>query len=350
MSKSQTKIDFFYKTNLSNKQYEIKRYFYLIWENNYRPNLQAYWTNDKPDKINFIEHINCNYIKKGYYFYICGYFPDIGEKEYYLTKEKTYSNIPYLKSHLQKCIRQQDDNLAIPTCYHLIKLALQELLRRLPIIMLEDVSLHESFTTLIWLMLAKSNCKNFRFKKNIYEWLLGTIYVLCKINEKDILYDEINVDSIIDNIPVYEILDSYKDLEENELSILYCLHIRMAYGGMDCDIKMLKSFSKIFEDRFRLKKSNINNMLVRPISIFVKELEISDWNISAIDYHCNQKILEFINKKYDDISIDEIKKMIWYNSSSINNRIENDKYDIKSWNRIKDYVYKSQKYLLESGY
>ena len=162
MFKTQPTIDNFFISNKNTKKYEIKRYFYLIWENKYRPNVNAYWTNIKPEKINFIEQISCDYIKKGYYFYICGYFPDINENSYYLTKEKTYKNVPYLKSHLQKCIRKQNDILAVSTCYHLLKLNLQELLRRLPIIMLEDTTLHESFSTLIWLMIVISSCKNFK--------------------------------------------------------------------------------------------------------------------------------------------------------------------------------------------
>ena len=93
----------------------------MIWENEFKPNLQAYWTAERPEKVNYIEYINCNYIKKGYYFYICGYFPENDDK-YNLTKDKMYNNIPYLKSHLQKCIRKQNDNLAIPTALHLMKL------------------------------------------------------------------------------------------------------------------------------------------------------------------------------------------------------------------------------------
>jgi hypothetical protein len=54
------------------------------------------------------------------------------------------------------------------------------------------------------------------------------------------------------------------------------------------------------------------------------------------------------DSKYDDIDIEEIKKMILINSSSINFRCKTEIYNHKKWNIIKDYVEKTQKYLLNS--
>ena len=166
--KAQPTIESFFKNSSHEKEeYNIHRYFYLIWENKFKPNKDAYWCNEKPKKVNFITKINCNYIKTGYFFYLCAYFPDYEEKTYNIGKEKIYKNVHYLKSHLQKCIRKQNDYLAIPTCNHLLKLDTVELLRRLPIIMLEDTELHESFSTLIWLMIVVSSKSEFKMKKYI---------------------------------------------------------------------------------------------------------------------------------------------------------------------------------------
>jgi hypothetical protein len=352
-SKSQTKIDFFYKSDTSNKKYQLKRYFYLIWEHPYRPNVSAYWLENKPEKINFIELVNCNYIKKGYYFYLCGWFREMDDKEYVIMKEKMYKNVHYLKSHLQKSIRMQDDLLAIPTCYHLLKLDISELLRRLPIIMLEDLFLHESINTLIWFMVAKSSCSTFKFKKYMYEWLLGTIFVMCKIDDFDLFEAENIVEENESYNNIYQLLDKYNDLEEHEYSLLYSLHIRIAYGGMKGDIKMIKQFIQLWEKRFRTGKMKINTMKVRPISLYITDLELGDWNLAAIDFHCNPRFLEFIQKKYNDLSIDDIKNIVWYNSSSLNKRLSSknlEEYMVSKWLEIKDFVIKTQKYLLEAGY
>jgi hypothetical protein len=212
--------------------------------------------------------------------------------------------------------------------------------------MLEDTTLHESYTTLIWLMIVISSSKNFKIKKNIYEYILGIIYVLCKLDNNDIIQKE-NTD---ENINIPEILDRYSDLTESEYSILYCIHLRIAYGGLEEDMKMLKNYYKIWEERFRNKTKNVEKMLVRPISIYVKELDIKNWDLSAIDYHCNSNFLNYISKKFDEIDIEELRKIIWYHSSSINCRIKNKEYDLKTWNLIKEYVVKTQKYLLDSNY
>lgn len=335
MFKTQKTIDnFFVNPSKASNNYQIKRYFYLIWENKFTPSVQAYWSDTKPLKVNFIEQVSCNYIKQGYYFYICGYFKDYDEKAYNLQSEKIYKNIPYLKSHLQKCIRKKNDMLAIPTCYHLLKLDFDELIRRLPIIMLEDTTLHESFTTLIWLMIANS-AKKFKMKVYIYEWLLGVVYTLCKIDEVVIINSDISDKSILEQ------LNSYNDLEPNIYSLLYSIHLRIAYGGCEPDMLMLKSY---------LNTRKVNTSQVRPIKITVADLSIDDWDISAIDYHCNSAFLRHISKKYDDIEEEELKKMIWCNSSSINTRLKQTIYNKDAWNQIKEHVAKTQKYLLTSAY
>jgi hypothetical protein len=119
---------------------------------------------------------------------------------------------------------------------------------------------------------------------------------------------------------------------------------------MEGDMKFLKNVAHIWFQRFKNKIVKVNNMIVRPISISISEMKLEDWDLSAIDFHCNNKLLKFINKKYEDISIDEIKKLIWMNSSRKNTRVNYEIYNEEKWNIIKDYVIKTQKYLLDSSY
>jgi hypothetical protein len=365
MIKSQTKIDNFFinknpKSDSIIKKSEIKKYFYLLWTNKSKPNCNgsssgtycnAYWTDKKPEKINFIHQVNCNYFKQGFVFNLCGYF-DMGNENdsnnyYHLNKEKIYKNVHYLKSHLQKCIRKQDDNRAVQTCMHMIKLDIMELMRRLPIIMIEDTYLHESFTTLMWLMIA-CGVESFKPKPYIYEWILGLIYVLCKIEKKDKFLNRGEAGGTVE-----ESLDNFGTLSNEEMSLLYCMHLRIAYGGMDGDIQMLKMGINNWYYRFKNKTRGVNMLLLRPISVHVQELKLADWDIAAIDYHCCPNFLKLIFKKYDDLDIDEkeLKNIIWYNSSGLNTREKKGAiYNPEIWNNIKDYIRKTQKYLLDSGY
>jgi len=239
MSLKQKTLDSFFgqnktsnNNNTSNK-IKLKRYFYIDWSTGYLPTRNAYWTDIKPEQINFIEQINCDYIKKGYYFYICGNLSKMDEKDYVFPKEKVYKNTSFLKSLLQKSIRKMNDSLSIQSCFHLMRIDFNELIRRLPIIMLEDTSLHESFTTLIWIMIGSSIMSkyNFKIKLYMYEWILGLTYVLsskidiidgldtldsedtediinpsCEINETNII---INNNDALKKTENYKILDSY---------------------------------------------------------------------------------------------------------------------------------------------
>ena len=119
---------------------------------------------------------------------------------------------------------------------------------------------------------------------------------------------------------------------------------------MKGDLEMLENYAYIWKQRFLDKNINkkINNVELKPISINVSKLEISNWDLSAIDYHCNQKIIGYILKKYDDIDESELKKLIWHNSSCLNSRVTNIPYNEEKWDEIKKNVEKTQKYLLES--
>ena len=364
---SQKKIHEFFQSKGDNnviKKHALKKYFYLNFSNKFSPQSNAVWLDEKPKNVNFIQEINCNHIKKGYYYFLCGYFPDYEkERRFNLFKETTYKNVPYLKSHLQKCIRKQNDTWALPTSYHFMRLDEVEMLRRLPIIMLEDVFLHESLTTIIWIMIAVSSTK-FKMQKYIYDYIYGIIYVLCKIDKKDNItfdeekekdkdIDENNESLVSTESTITDIIDSYStsNLKDNEISLLYSIHIRISYGGMEGDLKFLQKVANTWFKRFKHKTLKINNMVVRPIQIVsISEMKLEDWDLSAIDFHCNNKLLEFINKKYETIPIDEIKKLIWMNSSRINTRTKYDIYHEEKWNMIKDYVLKTQKYLLDSAY
>ena len=90
--------------------------------------------------------------------------------EDYKKHPSPYKKRSYLISHLQKSIRKMKTMKSIQTAKHLIDLDINCLLRRLPIIMLEDVIPHSSLSILIWLMISIS--KGFQMKKIMIQWLL----------------------------------------------------------------------------------------------------------------------------------------------------------------------------------
>ncbi|KCV70820.1 hypothetical protein H696_03177 [Fonticula alba] len=84
--------------------------------------------------------------------------------------------VSMLKSHLQKCVRRQRAGLAVQTAKHLATLDMSELLRRLPIIAVEDVAVHFQVPVVIWLMSAHS--RGFRLTGAQFDWVLGWVHLL----------------------------------------------------------------------------------------------------------------------------------------------------------------------------
>ena len=68
--------------------------------------------------------------------------------------------VPLIKSNLQKAIRRRDNSIAIQSTLALIQKDPMELLRRLPIIYIEDVCLMDSYSIVVWLMMAAPSTKN----------------------------------------------------------------------------------------------------------------------------------------------------------------------------------------------
>ena len=218
---------------------------------------------------------------------------------------------------------------SIKSSKHLIDLDINSFLRRLPIIMLEDVTIHESISVIIWLMIAVS--KKFVMKVEIVKWLLGVVYYLS--NE------------VIQTSYSKEINEHQWDpqLYSNKINIvLYSLRFRKCYGGMKGDMEMIEYYIGLI----------INNQLqiaddkIPIIKIEMDPLLREDWIYQANDFHCNKYILKNIHKIHTKFSEDYIKMLIWYFSSSFNQRVSLINYPVKdreNWDKIKKTVKKVQK-------
>ncbi len=336
-------------TSTTSGTIEIRRFFYLKWTNRYSPAKEAMWLKERPADVNYITEVNWGDVRKTHTFYLCGYFPDLNDGRFNIINETKYRNIANLKSHLQKNIRKGDEQLALSTAIHMFRMDQNEILRRLPIIMIEDVMLHKSFSTLMWLMVSQSVKQNkFPMKQYMYEWILGVIYVLCKMEKKDIF----EYRDLTQQPKLLYLLDSYNTLEDQECSLLYSMYLRISYGGLKGDMEMFRQYIDRWNRRFRGDEiMEISKMRVRNVAFFsVKTLELDEWDLSAIDFHCNDKFLEYIKKRYQEVDENEIKKMVWLNSSSINYRVETEIYERELWMTMKTYIQKTQKYLLDSTF
>jgi hypothetical protein len=100
------------------------------------------------------------------------------------------------------------------------------------------------------------------------------------------------------------------------------------------------------ETDIQMNQTKIRNILFTS----VKWLELDDWDISAIDFHCAPKLIEFMLKRFPHIDENEMKRFIWENSSSINFRIIKPIYQPEVWIEIKSHLQRTQKYLLDGSF
>ncbi len=359
-------------SNKINENDTLHTYFYLHWIDK-KPKAHAQFLKDKPKLINF-KH---NFIWNNIEMTLCGYFDFLiyDDEPYKSEKEKKYKNICFLKSLLQKAIRRKNVDVAVKCAYHYCLLDLQDFLRRLPIIIIEDTILHEVYPTLIWLMIAStlvpkeykvaatlkeesSTLKEstFFFDKVIYEYLMGIVYVIAQSPYyHDISSSANSLESNISKNELTNFLITQNKKDKSLKSLIYSLLLRKAYGGMKCDLEMLERYAYVWStleyDSKYLNKMNIRPIMLESISL----LQLNEWIVEAIDFHCAPQILTYINEEYPEYNEDYIKKLIWHYSSKINMRIkenviEDKEIDKNDWNNIKKYVKRVQYYLLEENY
>ena len=298
-------------------------YFYLEWINK-RPSIIKI-QNEKPSTINFRNTFKIKGSEEE--IIICGNISN-QFREYYPSPKKIYKNNQYLQSHLQKCVRRMQTYKSIKTAKHLIDLDLTTFIRRLPIIMLEDVCIHESISVIIWLMISIH--KGFRIRCEMIKWLLGVVYYLSTEEKKDnyLNKDREETDFTIDH--------QLKD-------ILYPLRYRKAYGGMKGDMNMIEYYIHELTN-LRLKPTTDKITLIK---LTMDPLPYKEWVYQANDFHCNKSIIPRIKNHFPKYPEEYIQRLIWYFSSSTNLRIKDDiehpKQMIKDWEKIKGTVKRIQK-------
>jgi hypothetical protein len=238
--------------------------------------------------------------------------------------EKVTYDIQLLKSNLQKAIRKKDTDIAISTCYILIKQDLNELLRRLPIIALEDSYISfQDFNYLIWHMLAVS--KGYYINYDIINKILNITEKVTTSNYRDILdskkISEFNPEQCIKN-------------KNDDFTMFYFgIFIRLEYGTMTGDNIWLKNMANMWLKRITKHNGNISDTIMNKFSNTNNKPEYFDtdsisFNKShylpeAVDFHCDKEFFDKVRIKSGVIinnNNEDIKSSVWFLRSSINNR------------------------------
>tara|TARA_B110000208_G_scaffold158381_1_gene192549 strand:+ start:160 stop:1077 length:918 start_codon:yes stop_codon:yes gene_type:complete len=233
-----------------------------------------------------------------------------------------FKNIPLLKSNLQKAIRRGDVNSAVITAYNLMNVSFWEFIRRIIIISIEDVYITENIGFLAWCMISYPN---FNITNEIKSYLLATVYSMTT--------HPTHIHTIKNNVILTNI--DYESYIHDDIK--FPLLIRMEYGGLKGDIKMIQNI---------LKNPINSNNLIKIISKDIRitaNISYSDIIPQSIDFHIYPTILDELVKLKKIYERDLIKKLIWCNSSCINYRVKHKPWKQKEWNLIKNDFIRLQK-------
>ena len=137
--------------------------------------------------------------------------------------------VPLIKSNLQKAVRRRDNSIAIQSALALIQKDPMELLRRLPIIYIEDVCLMDSYSIVVWLMMADKEYG--ALKKRDIDIILNIVNSLCDCK---------TYFNYIKNDYSYAFTHESLQFAPNGSQLL-SVYYRSQYGGMKGDMKMLEN-------------------------------------------------------------------------------------------------------------
>lgn len=173
-----------------------------------------------------------------------------------LVQKHSKLSVPVLKSILQKSIRRRRPLAAVRVAMELSDKALAELLRRLPIIILEDSTLHHELGWVIWIMMAHS--KGFVVTPLMIEKLLRIIYEVANCPLKDHQRGDSDVDNqdIDDDQRVHldgmgtNVWERLGAVNSDEQLLVWAILVRAEYGGMKGDVHMLHQFARLWMSRF----------------------------------------------------------------------------------------------------
>ena len=240
-----------------------------------------------------------------------------------LNNSKYIFDIELLKSNLQKAVRKQLTDIALSTAYTMILQNKTQLLRRLPIIALEDSSINfQDLTFLIWLMIADS--KGYKLTNYDINKILSIVENITNNKYRDYLdNDSDNLNYLINSNLEY-------NYDQDFVNYYNSIFIRLEFGTMEGDKKWLINMANEWLKRINKKDGNISYYLKKIPKAEVKEYNFKELEFKkkyqlseAVDFHCYKNIFNELKEKIPEIkyeSREDLTKAIWYLRSSINVR------------------------------
>lgn len=310
----------------------------------------------------------------------CGRLPrdiePVGNPECHMASEwnKNAHRISFLKSHLQKTIRKGNPGLAVRTCKELLQRDVLQVVRRLSIIMVEDVDLHPSFNILLWWMIILSKQVSDKKKQGLgdvlqagdvpsclLEWLLGLTHMLCVQPHRSIfdthdeqlptIWQSVQILHPLHSIETRPTTQEHTECASDVKNTLCSVMLRASYGGLKDDMVLLRAVMHDYLLQYTSKPTTFFTFwktTIQPIVYStVNPLEIHTWDLDAIDFHISRHIVPKLEEWVNDPQVN-VKRMMWENGSSVNVRDgTKKKYASGVWKSVLPRLRNWQSYVLQ---
>ena len=208
----------------------------------------------------------------------------------------TRTQLPIVKSALQKCIRRCEPKRASRIASGYLLADATGLLRRLSIIMVEDCGLFSSFATIIWAMVVWNKTSNLPLAV-----CLGMIDIVTML-----------ATTVEDGGWPY-VRWAKRDIDTppghaNKVA----LKIRCKYGGMKGDMRMLREVKH--EETGEVIPHVVKKSFKGSLCKFQR---FERMPLVAVDFHCRSWILKALCQTFPDVTEDQMKSAMWQCRSGV---------------------------------
>lgn len=243
------------------------------------------------------------------------------------TESNHRNSVPALKSQIQKAIRRCLTTAAVQAAWALMKQDPLELLRRLPIIMIEDKKIHQDLPLIVWGMLHLSNDKKWTLPTNFVFRVIHVVLDL--VEDKDMpFFDFISGDAKQVDFSLNK--ETFALLDQSHKALVASLLIRADYGGTDGDVEMLRNYAFWFaKDKYPVIISSFGSRKTPLADMDMKshwipwtfDFHITDMASQVIDALSHAEIQSQLLKVVENVNhlehLQYVKKTVWFYWSAV---------------------------------
>lgn len=226
--------------------------------------------------------------------------------------ERPHYSVPLLKSNLQKAVRRQALGAALASVAALLYQDPKELLRRLPIIAVEDVCLLPHFDRVVWLMVAHS--KGYTLQPSDIGLLF--YFTHCLVHHETVCAQQGDRD-----VADYStLMTSVSSSGPQSSSMRMALLVRMSYGGMAGDMSLLAQVaSNCCEHQHCLAHDSVPIPNPDVYQHYADHsMTLDDQLPTSVDFHCTNILKPLVTMV--PVSEEVLRQTIWLRRSSTNAR------------------------------